>query len=298
VKDATARDYALVYSARGWPVLPCHEPTLNGCSCGRSDCASPAKHPRLRRGLHDATLDPALIRRWWERWPDAGVAVRTGSISGLVVVDIDRHSGGFRSLARLQRHHGRLPHTPVTFTGGGGRHYWFAHPGHPVPNSTGRLGPGIDIRGDGGYVLAPPTKHMTGRRYDWGAEPPLAALPAWVLERTREPVSPPLPSRQRSAAAGPWAGAALTAEVRRVRTATLGNRNHTLNRSAFSLGQLVGAGYLDDDTVREELTAAALQVGLRPREIRATVSSGLRAGSRLPRHPRALEPELQNAPPP
>jgi len=289
VTGGAAGDYALAYAARGWLVLPCHEPTMTGCSCRRPDCASPAKHPRLRHGLHDATLDPALIRRWWARWPDAGVAVRTGAESGLVVVDVDRHSGGFTSLGQLQRCHGRLAPTPVTFTGGGGRHYWFRHPGRSVANSTGRLGAGIDIRGDGGYVMAPPTKHISSRHYEWVAQPPLAALPDWVLERSREPIlAPPLP-RHRSTAAGPWAGAALTAEVGRVRSAPQGSRNHTLNRAAFSLGQLVAAGYLDDDTVRHELTAAALQVGLTGREIRTTVASGLRAGTRLPRHPPALD---------
>ncbi len=286
-----AGDYARAYAARGWLVLPCHEATMTGCSCGRPDCPSPAKHPRLRHGLHDATLDPALIRRWWARWPDAGVAVRTGAESGLVVVDVDRHSGGFTSLGQLQRCYGRLPPTPVTFTGGGGRHYWFRHPGRSVANNTGRLGAGIDIRGDGGYVMAPPTKHISSRRYEWVAQPPLAPLPDWVLERSREPIlAPPLP-RHRSTAAGPWAGAALTAEVGRVRSAPPGSRNHTLNRAAFSLGQLVGSGYLDDDTVRHELTAAALHAGLTGREIRATVASGLRAGTLLPRHPPTLEPD-------
>jgi hypothetical protein len=140
--------------------------------------------------------------------------------------------------------------------------------------------------------MAPPTKHISSRNYEWVAEPPLAPLPDWVLERSREPVlaPPPLP-RARSTAARPWAGAALTAEIGRVRSAPPGSRNHTLNRAAFSLGQLVGAGYLDDDAVRHELTAAALQVGLTGREIRATVASGLRAGTRLPRHPPALEPD-------
>ncbi len=143
----------------------------------------------LERSEHDTQLQlcvstvPALIRRWWARWPDAGVAVRTGAESGLVVVDVDRHSGGFTSLGQLQRCYGRLPPTPVTFTGGGGRHYWFRHPGRSVANNTGRLGAGIDIRGDGGYVMAPPTKHISSRRYEWVAQPPLAPLPDWVLER-------------------------------------------------------------------------------------------------------------------
>ena len=285
MSGTSAGDYALRYAARGWPVLPCHEPTMDGCSCRRPDCASPGKHPRLRRGLHDATLDPTVISRWWRQWPDAGVAVRTGAISGIVVVDVDRHSGGFTSLGELQRSHGRFPPTLVTFTGGGGRHYWFTHPGHAVPNSTGRLGAGIDIRGDGGYVLAPPSRHVSNRRYAWAARPPMAPLPDWVIQRVREPISVPEPPGHRSSRAGPWAGAALTAEVGRVRSSAPGIRNDTLNRAAFCLGQLVGAGYLDDETVRDELTTAALHAGLTPREICATVASGLRAGTRLPRHP-------------
>lgn len=284
----SALDAALSYAEQGWAVFPCYEPIPSGCSCRRPDCSSPAKHPRTPRGLHDATLDAAVIHRWWQRWPDAGVAVRTGAISGLVVVDVDRHSGGFASFGELQRRYGPLPPTSLTFTGGGGRHYWFRHPGHPVANSTGRLGSGIDVRGDGGYVLAPPSKHISTRRYAWLAHRPLAPLPDWMVQPAREPTSVPTP-QPRSLTAGPWARAALSGEAARVRSATPGSRNHTLNRAAFYLGQLVGAGYLDDETVRHELMAAALHAGLTTREVHATVASGLRAGNRLPRHPPALE---------
>lgn len=273
---------------RGLAVLPCHEPTPSGCSCRQPDCASPGKHPRTRRGLHDASSDPAVVAGWWRRWPAASVGVRAGAVSSLVVLDIDRQSGGFESLIDLQRRHGALPPTLTVVTGGGGRHYWFAHPGGTVRNSAGRLGAGIDIRADGGYVIAPPSLHTSGASYRWALRRPLAPLPGWILDLAREPAAP---SPRRPAALSlpgnlpPWARAALAREVARVQRAAPGSRNDTLNRAAFSLGQLVGAGHLDDGIVRGALVAAGLDAGLGPREVDGTVASGLRAGLRRPRHP-------------
>lgn len=286
----SALEAALAYAARGWAVFPCHEPIHGHCSCGHADCSSPAKHPRTRRGLHDATTDPARLIDWWHRWPSANVGLRTGCSSGLVVVDIDRHPGGLRSLAALERTHGELPPTATVETGGG-RHYWFAHLDGAVRNSAGRLGPGVDIRGDAGYVIAPPSCHITGRRYRWGALRPLAPLPRWIVELSRERDHPtPAAAPERVTAgppARPWARAALAAELGRVRSSIPGNRNHSLNRAAFALGQLVGGGHLSGDDVREALVDAGISCGLIPREVLATVASGLRAGIRLPRHPRA-----------
>jgi hypothetical protein len=172
-------DYALRYANHGWAVFPCHEPTLTGCSCRRADCSSPAKHPRTARGLHDATTDPEAIARWWRHWPSANIAVRTGADSGLVVIDVDPEHGGLAAIADLQRRHGDLPLTPTVLTGSGGRHYWFAYPGLAIPNSAGRLGPGVDVRGDGGYVITPPSLHPSGS-YRWEATPSLAELPGWA----------------------------------------------------------------------------------------------------------------------
>lgn len=105
-------DAALVYVSQGWAVLPCHEPApRRGCSCGRVDCTSPGKHPRTRRGLHDATIDPHRVAAWWRRWPTANVGLRTGAASGLVVVDVAPAHGGEASLARLATAHGPLPPT-------------------------------------------------------------------------------------------------------------------------------------------------------------------------------------------
>jgi Bifunctional DNA primase/polymerase, N-terminal len=285
-------DAALRYARWGWAVFPCHEPSHGHCSCGHADCSSPAKHPRTRRGLHDATTDPDHLIDWWRRWPSANVGVRTGSASGLVILDIDRRPGGVVSLTRLEQTHGELPPTAMVETGRG-RHYWFTHPGGTVPNSAGRLGPGVDLRGDGGYIIAPPSSHISGRRYRWAAPHPIAVLPSWILDLTREPARPVHEPAGRTPRTpgdiGRWANAALTAELDRVQSSVPGSRNHVLNRAAFALGQLVGSGHLVGDDVREALHNAGISCGLTSREVRATVASGLQAGISRPRHPRTLD---------
>ncbi len=130
-------------------------------------------------------------------WPDANVGVCTGSRSGFVVVDVDRRHGGEESLKELEQQYGKLPHTVRSRTGGGGQHLFFAHPGGTVRNrvQVGGL-PGLDVRGDGGYIVAPPSLHTSGHPYQWepGCDPEqgaLAALPRWLqnvlLVSTRKP---------------------------------------------------------------------------------------------------------------
>ena len=124
------------------------------------------------------------IDAWYRRWPDANVGIVTGRISGLVVVDIDPAHGGNDSLEAIAREHGPLREGLEAATGGGGRHFYFSHPGVPVPNRVG-LYPGIDVRGDGGCVVAPPSVHPSGGRYRWVSprgpgEEGLPDLPAWA----------------------------------------------------------------------------------------------------------------------
>jgi hypothetical protein len=276
---------ALGYVARGWAVFPCHTPTFGGCTCGRRRCTSAGKHPRTRNGVHDATTERATVAGWWRRWPRANIAVATGETSDVVVVDIDlRHGGGeaWRTLIA-----GRpVIEVPVVATGAGW-HLWFAHPRRPIPNSAGRLGAGLDVRGDGGYVIAPPSLHPSGCRYQWQRPPAgqLPVLPHWLEEACRpsivehaEPV--PLP-----AGLDGWARAALRGEIDEVRHATEGTRNVTLNRAAFRLGQLTTSGILDETTVADVLLAAALEAGLEHHEATATIRSGMSAGHAHPRHP-------------
>lgn len=185
---------ALAYAARGLAVFPVWgRAREGGCACGHADCSNPAKHPLgtlAPAGLNDATTDAAKIRRWWRRYPNANIGIRTGADSHVALVDVDPKSGGDESLRDLERQHGALPDTWRVLTGGGGLHVYAQHPGREVKNSTSAIAPGIDIRGDGGYAIAPPSVHITGRRYEWeaGYEPgdvDLAPLPAWVPAGTR-----------------------------------------------------------------------------------------------------------------
>jgi hypothetical protein len=285
-------DAALGYATWGWAVFPLHTILAGRCSCRRPACAHPAKHPVTRHGLLEATTDPARVRGWWGRWPWANIGVVTGAVSGLVVLDVDPAKGGAESLARLQSLMGSLPSTLTAATGGGGWHLFFAHPSVEVRNTAGRLPgvaeplPGLDLRGDGGYVVAAPSRHVSGGVYRWdGDGAVLAACPGWL----RAAPSRVFPTGG-SARVAPERGgsryglAALRAELVGVRAAAVGDRNNRLNRAAFCLGMLTAGGELDGSLVEDELVAAATDVGLGETEARASIRSGLIAGAREPRH--------------
>lgn len=189
---------ALQLASLGWRVFPLHEP---GCSCGRSSCSREGKHPRTRNGLKDATTDAEQIRAWWERWPTANIGLRTGS--GIVVVDIDGEKGK-ESARRL-----RLPPTVTSRTGRG--HHLFYRCETTVLNTRGRLGAGIDTRGENGYVILPPSRHASGRRYGWIAAPwryETAELPEAVrtalLCASQRPSSRPTDGGEAHNAASLW----------------------------------------------------------------------------------------------
>lgn len=183
---------AQIYAARGWRVIALHTAKDGKCSCGSPACTSQGKHPRyhsqsLADGLKSATIDSLPITAWWQLWPDANVGIVTGRESGIVVLDVDPDHGGDDSLRDLERANGELPHTPTATTGGGGTHYVFAHPGKLLPNSAGKIGPGLDIRGDGGYIVAAPSMHKSGHVYTWNSEAhpqdvKPAPMPKWLLD--------------------------------------------------------------------------------------------------------------------
>jgi hypothetical protein len=266
---------ALAYARHGIPVLPVHTPDERGsCSCDRGvRCERPGKHPRLRHGLTEATTDPRRLELWWTRWPTANVGLRTGI--AMDVADIDSAEGwhGLRHLLG-----GEMPAGPQVRTGGGW-HFWFQPMGY---GNRVRLLPGLDWRGAGGYVVAPPSRHVLGD-YRWvrrpGDEFPVGppALRALV-----EGPSPALPTQRSIVHPDRYAQVALTAEADRVARAPVGRRNDTLNRAAFALGRLVGAGLLDAGDVRRELETAANFAGLGRAETRRTIRSGLGAGRRTP----------------
>jgi putative DNA primase/helicase len=146
------------------------------------------KEPLTANGFKDASTDPERIARWRERWPDAGVAVPTGPVSGWLVLDVDADHGGFDSLAVLEAQNGKLPATRTHRTGGGGLHLIFRYPddGHAYRNSVDKLGPGLDVRGLHGYIAVPPTLHASGNRYAVEDDREPVDAPEWLLNLLRD----------------------------------------------------------------------------------------------------------------
>jgi Bifunctional DNA primase/polymerase, N-terminal/AAA domain/Primase C terminal 1 (PriCT-1) len=211
VAELSALEAALAYAARGWPVFTLHTIINGTCSCHNPGCTNPGKHPRTLHGFKEATTDKGRIREWWATQSQSNIGLVTGSTSGLIVLDVDAGKGGDDTLLELERKHGSLSKTVEALTGGGGRHLFFAHPGGVVRNSSGRLGPGLDVRGNGGYVVAPPSRHVSGRAYGWDctAHPddvPVAPAPAWLLallkdrpaQQSEAGSSTPIPDGQRN----------------------------------------------------------------------------------------------------
>jgi hypothetical protein len=162
----TLLDFALAYAAQlDWPVFPCR----------------PNKTPYTAHGFKDASTDEEQIRTWWEHWPNASIGLPTGPTSGVYVVDIDAGKGGPSSWQSLEDRH-RDVLTMVSRTGGGGWHLYFRAPEFGLRSTAGRLGPGIDTRGDGGYVILPPSTHASGARYEWTQWRRPQHLPAWIAE--------------------------------------------------------------------------------------------------------------------
>jgi hypothetical protein len=182
------RSFALAYALKGWPVLPLHSYDDGCCTCGDKACRSPAKHPITQNGLKDASADPDVIHRWMDETQDqANIGISTGK--GLIVMDIDAKSGGFESRDSLESRFGKLPPTLAARTGGDGEHSFFTVPdGMVIGNKVGIL-PGIDIRGDGGYVVAAPSLHASGQRYCWinPMDTPVAPAPKWLLDLLTNP---------------------------------------------------------------------------------------------------------------
>jgi hypothetical protein len=277
------------------------------------------KVPAVRRDWEgQATADAARLRQIVR--PGANVGVACGP-SGLLVLDLDvakeapgtepdpdepRHGAeALRALAAGRE----LPPTLTVATPTGGRHLYYRAPrGLRLRNTAGRLGPLIDTRAEGGYVVGPGSI-IDGRSYRVIADIPIASPPHWLLRELQALNAPPVVPAPAAVLVAPtgsvgstpdrasaYAAAALRNEVERVRTARVGTRNDTLNRAAFSLGRLIGAGILDHDLATGELTDAARRAGLAPREVASTLSSGIGAGIARPRMP--SRPQSQARPVP
>jgi hypothetical protein len=284
-------DAAQGYAARGIPVYPVHwpRPTPGGarlaCSCPRGpSCDRPAKHPLVRHGLHDASTQAAQLERWWRRWPHANLGLATGIIFDALDVD---GPAGLAALRQLARTVGlRLP-GPVAWTGGGGWHYWFRPTG--LGNRPPRDLAHVDWRGRGGAVLAPPSRHASGRHNRWLRgldQAPLPEVPA-ALRALLDPDPPPTTRPARTAGAAtpgdPYGRTVLAAELAALGRATPGYRNRTLNQTAFKVYRYVAGGVLDEEAVTAAFTQAALAIGLEAAEVARTLASARTASLANPR---------------
>lgn len=244
-------------------------------------CVHGEKVPATGRGFYSATANAATIRRLF-RAP-RNIAVRTGAASGVWILDVDDPS----ALASLDP----LPETRTSATSRG-RHLWWRTPALSVPSSTGRVAPGIDVKGEGGYVIAPPSLHPDGTRYRWVTAPdaPIADAPSWLLTLARKPPAPIYvpPKKPRKYPAGNYGAAALKSEAEALAQTPHGSRNNQLNRASFALHQLVAGGELDGAAVEAALLEASIANGLAAddgiRSVMATIASGRRAGMASPRN--------------
>ncbi len=177
------------FTEKGIPVFPAHDVTTGKCSCfNGASCESPGKHPRSKGWQDIATTDPAQVAAWKRSFPNANYAAATGKAAGVIVLDVDPEKGGGESLGKLIDLHGPFDETLTTLTGGGGFHAFFKYPdGIEIKNSTSKIAPGLDVRGDGGLVIIPPSLHASGRRYQL-IDGPIADAPKWLIDLL---VSPP-----------------------------------------------------------------------------------------------------------
>ena len=266
----TPLDAALHYAERGYPVFP---------------CSPNSKVPFARtNGSKDATTDPDQIRQWWEAAPTANVAIATGSVSGLYVVDVDVPSSEVMPL---------LPTTWTARTRGGGWHYIYEWHRDPLPNTNKKAPNAVhadaDTRGEGGYILVFPSV-IDGKAYSWVNDIDPAPLPIWIADRVRPKPETRLATRQMfTMVSTSWAGKALEEECDKVANTGEGGRNEALNRAAFKCGQIVAGGHISAAVAAQALDSAAAACGLPERERQATITRSLKAGMNSPRHPVARE---------
>lgn len=256
---ANVPGWALRYARAGLRVLPIHWLIDGRCSCGRVDCTSPGKHPLVPHGKDDASNELDVVGAWWRRWPDASVAIRLPR--GWIVLDIDPRNGGDVTLAGLIDYYEPLPTTLTARTGGGGLHIWLRHTG-PV---RGLLCRGVDVKTSTGYVVAPPSVHASGGRYEWTTRAPIAPAPDWVIRLLSPPCPPAPPARPGTS------DRAVAGLVRTVELAPAGTRNARLYWAACRAHEH-GHG----PAVLDELRRAALSVGLTDSEVSRTIASAAR----------------------
>jgi len=284
---------AQAYAARGWAVFPLKPRD-------KTPMIGPSKPGAHDGGFHLATRDAEQIAKWWAKWPDANIGLRCGEESGVFVLDLDG-PGAEAALGQLQAAHGALPSTLQQRTGKG-RHLLFRHAAGVRNRGGGYLVDGkrvpcagFDVRGEGGYIVLPPSVHPSGRVYKWTLEgEAIAEAPRWLLDAIVPPAPKPSAAAQvyadrfRGGRATAYGEKALDSACRRIATAQPGTQNTTLTGEAASIGELVGGGEIEAAYATRALQAAAEQMATSrepwlSQQIAEKIAWGLAVGQSRPR---------------
>lgn len=238
-----------------------------------------SKIPAVEGGLKVATIDTAQIVRWWSQRP-WNIGIATGEQSNLVVVDLD---GGeaVQWWAEAEHQPTRLVKTTKGF------HLYYRYPaGLNIRNSASKIAPGVDIRGNGGYVVAPPSLHKSGNQYTWGKYWNVEPLPAVIAEAAHVEPPPPVPKDfkpRTEPGTSKYGSSVLEKSAEAIATASPGSRNDNLNRKAYVVGMFVAGGEIDEYEARTALVHAGSMAGLDHTEVVRTVDRALQDARTRPR---------------
>ncbi|PTV72147.1 bifunctional DNA primase/polymerase [Agrobacterium pusense] len=284
----TPLELAQHYVAQGWPVFPCRSHAEEHVDQATGEIITLGeKTPLTPNGFKGATRFPRIIERWWSDWPDAAVGLPTGEKTGFFALDIDNKPGGangFDWLAEMEAEHGPLPDTARVTSPNGGLHIYFKYV--VGTRNRGALGAGVDIRSEGGYVLAAGSTMANGRSYRWETDTrEIADAPAWLLDLLLPKSAPAHTQYSLSAATNnAYVDAAVDRELADLAGAPMGTRNNALNDAAFSIGTIVGAGAISEAEARALLQDVARGWGRDWSRCCKTIENGLKAGIQNPRH--------------
>lgn len=289
------------WASRGVNVFPLAWPIGHDCSCGKTDCTSPAKHPLTKNGVNDATTDQETITTWWTRWPNANIGVRTGELFDVIDLDGAAAIDAWRAFTETD---GTPVHVGLAMSGrdGGGAHLYVVPGGmKTIPSGKRGLPPGVEIKAVGGYVVAPPSRHASGRVYSWvhtfgdGVLLGDVDYPTWyanVTEKTQPAPAPALDDATRILMAGSsetsrdaeraYGDAVVRNACAKIAAAGEGGRWNALALEAIpSVARAIDGGCVDELEGVAALEAAARQAGLSVPEvtrIRGLVADMIRNG--------------------
>lgn len=285
----TALSYA---TTKQWPVFPCRPADDFDPETGE---VLPEKAPLISNGFRGATISERVIGELWRRNPEAVIGVPTGEKIGAWVLDLDLKSSAPGSnvngrdwLAAMEAKHEPLPDTWRVATANGGEHIFFNYV--PGVRNRGKLGAGVDVRGEGGFVIAAGSVMADGRAYTSLNDHPIADAPQWLLDLVLPPPQPEYRGewQYQPGANDRYVNRAVEAELSELAGTSPGNRGYQLNASAYALGTLVGAGALSRSEAEHGLWDAAVACGVAKkdgeRETRAKIRRGIDAGTSQPRH--------------